>query len=158
MDLISLLVAQTPGPTQSPTPQGGAMSFMFPALLLGMVVLMLLLAQTTTPSAPAGPTQPGAGGAACFLPAQMVAMIAFFFMSSRSQKKREKRERDQMHAGLSKNDRVLTIGGVIGTIISVKDNEVVLKVDESTNTKMTFLKTAIQRKLDDDQPADLKKL
>lgn len=121
MDFISSLVAQTSGPTQSPTAQpGGAMSFMFPALLLGMVVFMLL--------------------------------------SARSQKKREKRERDQMHAGLSKNDRVLTIGGIIGTIISVKDNEVVLKVDESTNTKMTFLKTAVQRKLDDDQSSDLKTL
>ncbi len=57
-----------------------------------------------------------------------------------------------MHARLAKNDRVLTIGGVIGTIISVKDSEVILKVDESTNTKMTFIKTAIQRIITDDQP------
>ena len=91
-------------------------------------------------------------------PALLLGMVVFMLLSARSQKKREKRERDQMHAGLTKNERVLTIGGVIGTIISVKDNEVVLKVDESTNTKMTFLKTAIQRKLDDDQPAELKKL
>ncbi len=58
-----------------------------------------------------------------------------------------------MHARMAKNDRVLTIGGVIGTVLSVKDSEVVLKVDESTNTKMTFVKTAIQKIITDEQPA-----
>ena len=67
-----------------------------------------------------------------------------------AQKKREKRERDEMHARIAKNDRVLTVGGVIGTIVSVKDTEVVLKVDESTNTKMTFLKSSVQRILSDE--------
>ena len=57
-----------------------------------------------------------------------------------------------MHANLTRNDRVLTIGGAIGTVVSVKDNEVVLKVDESTNTKMTFVKTAIQKIMTEDQP------
>ena len=79
------------------------------------------------------------------LPAMLAAMIVFMFLSSRSQRKREKREREEMYAAMAKNDRVQTIGGVIGTVISVKDNEVVLKVDESTNTKMTFIKSAIQK-------------
>jgi preprotein translocase subunit YajC len=57
-----------------------------------------------------------------------------------------------MYARLAKNDRVLTIGGVVGTIVSVKEDQVVVKVDESTNTKMTFLKSAIQRIMSDDQP------
>jgi len=48
---------------------------------------------------------------------------------------------------------VLTIGGVVGTVVSVKDDQVVVKVDESTNTKMTFLKSAIQRVVTDDAPA-----
>jgi len=84
--------------------------------------------------------------------ALMIAVVAFLLLSSRSQKKREKREREQMFAGLSKNDRVQTIGGVIGTIMSVKDNEVILKVDETTNTKMTFIKSAIQRVISDNVP------
>jgi preprotein translocase subunit YajC len=83
------------------------------------------------------------------LPAMMVAVVVFMLLSARSQRKREQRTKDEMHAKLSKNDRVLTIGGVVGTIVSVKDTEVVLKVDESTNTKMTFVKTAIQRILAD---------
>ena len=44
-----------------------------------------------------------------------------------------------------------TLGrGPIGTIVSVKDDEVVLKVDESSNTKMIFIKSAVQRVLTDD--------
>ena len=65
--------------------------------------------------------------------------------------KRERREREDMYARLAKNDHVLTIGGVVGTIVSVKDDQVVVKVDESTNTKMTFMKSAIQKIMSDDQ-------
>jgi len=83
--------------------------------------------------------------------ALMFGLIAFMLLTMRSQKKREKRERADLFSRLSKNDRVLTVGGVIGTVVSVKENEVLLKVDESTNTKMTFLKSAIQRIVAEDQ-------
>ena len=91
----------------------------------------------------------GQGVMGLFPIALMFAVVVFMMMSSRSQRKREQRERDKMHSGLAKNDRVLTVGGVIGTVVTVKDTEVVLKVDETTNTKMTFLKTAIQRVMDE---------
>ena len=100
------------------------------------------------------PTAQPSAGPALFL-ALMLAMITFMLLSSRSQKKRERRQREEMYTNMAKNDRVLTIGGVIGTVLSVKDNEVVLKVDESTNTKMTFVKTAIQRIVTDDQQLTL---
>lgn len=112
--------------------------------------VMLLLAQTG--SKPAGP---GFGGA--MLPALMFAMIAFMLLSSRSQKKREKRERDEMYARMSKNDRVQTAGGVIGIVHAVKANEVVLKVDETTNTKMTFLKSSVIKIITDDQTTETAK-
>jgi preprotein translocase subunit YajC len=119
-----------------------------------MSFLIGLIAQTT----PTGPTprQPSPAGGFFFF-AMMMAFVAFLLLSSRSQKKREKRERDDMHARMAKNDRVLTVGGIIGTIVSVKDTEVVVKVDESTNTKMTFLKTSIQRILSDDQVSPAQK-
>ncbi len=113
---------------------------------------------TAAPTGPGGATGAAPGGrpaapnaSAFFLPAMMIALVAFMLLTSRSQKKKEKRERDELHAGMSKNDRVLTVGGIVGTIHTVRENEVVLKVDESTNTKMTFLKTAIQRTIQDDQ-------
>ena len=107
-----------------------------------MILSYSLLAQT-----PSGKSQ----GPSMLFFAGMMAILAFMFLTMRSQKKKEQRKRDEMHAGMSKNDRVLTMGGIIGTIITVKDTEVVLKVDESTNTKMTFTKTAIQKVLTDDQ-------
>jgi len=111
------------------------------------------IAQTTTPAGPAGPGGGAAspGGSAFFPMALMFGLIAFMLLTMRSQKKREKRERAELFSRLSKNDRVLTVGGVIGTVVSVKENEVLLKVDESTNTKMTFLKSAIQRIVAEDQ-------
>lgn len=114
-----------------------------------MSLLTILLAQTTTPTTT--PTTNPSGAGAFFPIALMLGLVVFMLMSSRSQKKREARKRDEMHAALSKNDRVLTIGGVLGTVMSVKENEVVLKVDESTNTKMTFLKSSIQKIVTDDQ-------
>ena len=110
-----------------------------------MNMLVPIIAQTQGP-----PTQPNP--MAFFFPAILVAMVVFMLLSARSQKKREKRERENMYARMSRNDRVQTVGGVIGTVLSVKDDEVVLKVDESTNTKMTFVKTSVQRILTDDQP------
>ncbi len=109
-----------------------------------MESMIQAFAQVPAP-APAG----GSGAMQLFPFALMFAVLAFMLLSARSQKKREQRERDDMHARLGKNDRVLTVGGIIGTVMAVKDNEVVLKVDETTNTKMTFLKTAIQRVLDE---------
>ncbi len=113
----------------------------------------LLLAQSTTGggTAPAGGQQQTGPGMLIF-PAMMVALIVFMILSSRSQKKREKKDRDNLMDSLSKNSKVLTIGGIVGTVISVRDNEVVVKVDESTNTKMTFTKAAIQRIITDDAP------
>ena len=108
--------------------------------------IIVLIAQ-----APAPKTQPSG---AAFLPiAMMVALVAFMLLSARSQKKREKREREEMYARLKKNDRILTVGGVIGTLISVKDDEVVLKVDESSNTKMTFIRSSVQRILSEESSA-----
>ena len=127
--------------------------------------LVYFLAQTADPAAqpnttgapPGTPTgaPPGAFGNFFFI-ALMLALLVFMFTNMRSQKKREERERTDMYAKLSKNDRVLTIGGLIGTVMAVKDNEVVLKVDETTNTKMTFLKSAVQRILTDESATGIK--
>ena len=103
-----------------------------------MNFLFAVIAQTPN-------TPPKPGGMAFLFPAFLMAMVVFMLLSSRSQKKRERREREAMFAGMSRNDRVQTVGGVIGTVLSIKDNEIVLKVDESTNTKMTFVKTSVQR-------------
>ena len=97
--------------------------------------------------------QAGGGGAGgqgqppsgmIFMVGIMLFMGIFFFLTARSSKKEKQKKADLLN-NLKKNDRVLTIGGILGTVVSVKDNEVVLKVDEATNTRKTFLKRSIQQ-------------
>ena len=52
-----------------------------------------------------------------------------------------------MVQGLEKNDRVRTIGGILGTVVDIKDNEITLKVDESNNTKIRVLTGAVAENL-----------
>lgn len=52
---------------------------------------------------------------------------------------------------LSKNDKVRTIGGIIGTVVDVKGDEVTLKVDESNNTKIKVASSAISRNMSKDK-------
>jgi preprotein translocase subunit YajC len=70
--------------------------------------------------------------------------VIFYFLLIRPNS-REKKKRQELLGAIKKNDRAITIGGIMGTVVSVKDDEVTLKVDESSNTKITFLKSAIQR-------------
>jgi preprotein translocase subunit YajC len=70
----------------------------------------------------------------------LLGFALVYFMIIRPQK-REQDEREQMHAALKKNDRVLTTGGIIGTIFAIKDDEITLKVDDKV--KIKFAKTAI---------------
>lgn len=73
----------------------------------------------------------------------MLGLVMYFLMLRPQSKERKKRE--AMLSAVKKNDRVVTIGGILGTVISVKDDEITLKVDESSNTKITFTRSAIQR-------------
>ena len=79
----------------------------------------------------------------------VVGMVVIMFISMRGPKKKQKQHKEMVKA-LAKNDRVRTIGGIIGTIIDVKDDEITLKVDESNNTKMKFTPNAIAGKVSKD--------
>ena len=101
------------------------------------------LAQAQTDGSGAGPNQ-FAVLMTFLLPLGVFAMIIW-----RAQR-RERQKTSDMLGNIKKNDRVMTIGGVIGTVVAVKENEIVIKVDESTNTRMTFIKRAIQQVLTKD--------
>ena len=74
----------------------------------------------------------------------MFAMIfaVFYFLMIRPQRKKEQ-ERQEMLSKIRKNDHVITTGGIHGVVMNVKEDEVVLKVDENSNTKIRFSKNAI---------------
>jgi preprotein translocase subunit YajC len=67
-------------------------------------------------------------------------------MMFRGPKKKQKQHSNMVKA-LQKNDKVKTIGGIIGTIIDVKDDIITLKIDESNNTKIKVIAGAISGKL-----------
>ncbi len=67
-------------------------------------------------------------------------ILVFYFLLIRPQKKKEK-EAKAMLAAMKKGDKVVTIGGLNGTIAKVKEQTVVLKVD--VDTKLEFNKSAI---------------
>lgn len=91
--------------------------------------------------APVGPPpDPGFNILLLILPI-LVLMILFSVMGSRKERKR----REALLASVKKHDRVQTIGGVIGSVVELKPDTVVLKVDENSNLRMTFARSAIQQ-------------
>ncbi len=68
-------------------------------------------------------------------------VIMYFFMI-RPQKKQEKKDADMRNA-LAVGDEVTTIGGIIGKVISIKDETFVLETTKD-RTKIRFLKGAIR--------------
>ena len=104
------------------------------------------------PSAPAGqPTsQPGGGPAKrtpSFFDNPMLlligAMLLMFVFMGRGKRKKETK-RKEMLAALKKGDKVTTIGGIIGTVMEVRDDEVAVKIDESSNARMRFARWAVR--------------
>ena len=80
-----------------------------------------------------------------FLPLILIFAIMYLFMFRGPRKQQQ--EHKKMLQKLSKNDRVRTVGGIIGTIVDIKDDEVVLKVDEANNTKIRVVASAIGKNL-----------
>ena len=76
-----------------------------------------------------------------FLPFVLIFVVMYILFFRATKKKKE--EHRQMVQSLQKNDKVQTIGGIIGIVVDVKDDEVTLKVDESNNTKIKVTPSAI---------------
>ena len=78
-----------------------------------------------------------------FLPFIMLGIIIIFFiMTSRSQKKQEKKVND-MRNNLQVGDEITTIGGIIGKIVSIKDETIVIETTRD-GTKIRFLRSAVR--------------
>ncbi len=86
--------------------------------------------------------QPGGGGEQLLFPLVTFGLIAaiMYFLIIRPQNKRQK-EQQKMLDALKKGDRVVTIGGIRGTIVGMKDDSVLLKVDD--NTKLEFSRSSV---------------
>ena len=90
------------------------------------------LAQAAAPSGGGGGGLFGSGG--MMLP--LLAMFAiFYFIVLRPQSKRQK-ELQKMLAELKKGDDVITSGGIIGKVSGIKDNELILQLQEGVRVRV----------------------
>lgn len=113
----------------------------------------IILAQATAPAtSQAGqtgqPQQPSWSG---FAP-MVLLIIVFYFVLIRPQQKRTKQQA-QLISNLKAGDRVATASGIVGTIISIKDNTVSLR---SADAKMEVTKASVTTILEGSNPAEAK--
>lgn len=94
-------------------------------------------ATSTTSRSPFGSSQ------LIFFGLMFVVMYFFIFRGPRKKQQQHKK----MVQSLEKNDRIRTIGGIIGTVVDVRDDEITLKVDESNNTKIKVIVSAIGKNM-----------
>jgi len=75
--------------------------------------------------------------------------VIFYFLLIRPQQKQQK-EHDAMLEALKKGDKILTTGGLYGTIVGIKGND--LEVRFSETVKLTVARSAVAKRLDEVAP------
>ena len=113
-----------------------------------MYNLITVLSQATAPAE----TAPQGGGLSMLL-FVVLMFAAMYFLMIAPQRKRQK-QHQKMLSELKTGDKVLTIGGMIGTISNVKEKTFIVKLGD--NNKVEFIKSAIQDKIVDEIPAEQK--
>ena len=101
--------------------------------------------QTIIAQAPAPAPAPAQQGVLDILPMMILMMIIFYFLLIRPQTKREK-DRKKMVEALKSGDSVVTRGGVVGTIQSVKADTVTIR---SLESKFELEKYSVERQITD---------
>lgn len=71
-----------------------------------------------------------------------VMLVAMYFLMIRPQKKQE-REVNNMRNNLQVGDEITTIGGIIGKIVSIKEETVMIETGHD-RTKIRILKSAVR--------------
>ena len=72
----------------------------------------------------------------------VVMFVAMYFLTIRPQKKAEK-EANEMRNNLEIGDEITTVGGIIGRVVSIKEETCVIETSRD-GTKIRILKTAIR--------------
>ncbi|HZU96248.1 MAG TPA: preprotein translocase subunit YajC [Planctomycetota bacterium] len=134
-----------------------------PSSLVPLAISFLgFLAQATGGDAPppfpgddgggSSPAAGGGGGLGVLLPFIVMAAVMWLFLI-KPQKTKENEEKALLDR-LKKNDHVVTKGGLHGVVMNVKDDEVVLRIDEQQNVKVRFQKNAIAAILGEDKESN----
>ncbi len=79
------------------------------------------------------------------LPPLMIIGLLFYFMILRPERKR-RADHERLRNELKKNDDIITIGGVYGTVVNAQQDAdfITIKVDENSNTKLRITRSSVQ--------------
>lgn len=83
----------------------------------------------------------------------MLGMIVLMFVFSSRSKKKQKKKRQDLIESITKGSKIVTIGGIVGTVVEARDDEIIVKIDD--NTRIKFARWAI-RTVGDETQADKK--
>lgn len=76
-----------------------------------------------------------------------------FYMIVLAPERRQRKVHAELLKNLKKNDRVLTSGGIYGAVVNIQGDDVTLRIDEGTNTRVRVARSFILRVLSD-EPAE----
>jgi preprotein translocase subunit YajC len=84
-------------------------------------------------------------------PAVLMLVVLWIFMIQRPQR-REQAQRQSMLAALKKNDHVLLTSGIFGVVTNIRPeaDEITIRVDESSNTKLRVTRASVARVITDE--------
>lgn len=84
------------------------------------------------------------GNCSTMLLPMILIFVLFYFMMMRPQQKERAKLRDMLD-NLKKNDRVVTAGGILGTVVNVQKDSpyVTIRIDDQTNAKLKVKRTSI---------------
>ncbi len=76
----------------------------------------------------------------------LIIGVLFYFMMI-APERRKRKEMEALLSNIKKNDQVVTIGGICGTVVNASPGSAVvtIRVDDGNNTKLKVLRTAISR-------------
>lgn len=124
----------------------------------------LILAQAGDAAPAAAEADPASGGGITeglfgtfALPLLAMLLLMYFMLLRPEQKKRK--EVENTLANLKKNDHIVTIGGICGTVVNISPGSttITIKVDESNNTRLKILRSAVARVGEAEEPSEAKK-
>ena len=119
-----------------------------------MTTFIAILADTVSSAPAAKPQAPGLYQffSSSTFPLVIIMLVLWMYVFKKKPGGGDKAQAARLKE-LKRGDRIKTIGGILGTVVEARDNEVVVKVDETNNTKIKFSRTAIALVVDEEKPA-----
>ncbi len=112
-------------------------------IIAGLLIVVLVFAASCV--APTeGTESTSSSGTWMMIGIMVLIFVMFYFVMIRPQRKRQK-EHEQMMRELQKGDKVITAGGIFGTIDSLSEDSIVIKVEGGTTLRVARGSVAVRR-------------